>query len=74
MLFVDLGISKMFYSSTIKPSYNLTIMMESVFSFLPSYFSIIFLTKGEFSKSVSLFLRSHRAKMVLAVTKQIAEF
>ena len=37
-------------------SYNLTMMMESVFSFLPSYFSIIFLAKGKISKSVSLFL------------------
>ena len=32
-------------------------MMESVFSFLPSYFSIIFLAKGKISKSASLFLR-----------------
>ena len=31
-------------------------MMESVFSFLLSYFSIIFLAKGKISKSVSLFL------------------
>ena len=31
-------------------------MMESVFSFLPSYFSIIFLAKGKISKSVDLFL------------------
>ena len=31
-------------------------MMESIFSFLPSYFSIIFLAKGKISKSVSLFL------------------
>ena len=31
-------------------------MMESVFSFFPSYFSIIFLAKGKFSKTVSLFL------------------
>ena len=38
------------------PCYNLTIMMESVFSFLPSYFSIIFLAKGKISKYVSLFL------------------
>ena len=30
--------------------------MESVFSFLPSYFSIIFLAKAKISKSVSLFL------------------
>ena len=30
--------------------------MESVFSFLPSYFSIIFLAKDKISKSVSLFL------------------
>ena len=44
----------MFYSSTIL--YNLTMMMESVFSFLPSHFSIIFLAKGKISKSVSLFL------------------
>ena len=31
-------------------------MMESIFSFLPSYFSIIFLAEGKISKSVSLFL------------------
>ena len=31
-------------------------MMESMFSFLSSYFSIIFLAKGKISKSVSLFL------------------
>ena len=31
-------------------------MMEFVFSFLPSYFSIIFLAKGKISKSISLFL------------------
>ena len=31
-------------------------MMESIFSFLPSYFSIIFLAKAKISKSVSLFL------------------
>ena len=30
--------------------------MESTFSFLPSYFSTIFLAKGKFSKSISLFL------------------
>ena len=30
--------------------------MESSFSFLPSYFSIIFLAKGKISKSISLFL------------------
>ena len=30
--------------------------MESVFSFLPSYFSIIFSAKSKISKSVSLFL------------------
>ena len=37
------------------PRYNLTMMMESVFSFLP-YFSIVFLAKGKISKSISLFL------------------
>ena len=31
-------------------------MMESIFSFLPSYFSIIFLAKGKISKSITLFL------------------
>ena len=30
--------------------------MESVFSFLQSYFSIIFLAKAKISKSVNLFL------------------
>ena len=37
-------------------SYSLTMMMGSIFSFSPSYFSIIFLTKGKISKSISLFL------------------
>ena len=45
-----LGVSKMFCSST-----SLTIMMESIFSFLSSYFSIIFLAKGKITKC-SLFL------------------
>ena len=31
-------------------------MMESIFSFLSSYFSLIFLAKGKNSKSISLFL------------------
>ena len=31
-------------------------MTESIFSFLPSYLSIIFLLKGKISESVSLFL------------------
>ena len=52
MLFVDLGVGKMFYSSMVLDS----IMMESVFSFLPSSFSIIFLAKGKISKLVSAFL------------------
>ena len=38
------------------PCYKLIMMIKSVFSFLPSYFSIIFLAKGKISKSVSLFL------------------
>ena len=45
MLFVYLGASKMFYSSR---CYNMTVA-ESVFSFLPFYFSIIFLAKGKIS-------------------------
>ena len=53
MLFVDLGVGKMFYSSTMLEFDH---MMESVFSFLPSYFSIIFLAKDKISKSISLFL------------------
>ena len=36
-------------------SHNLTMMMESIFSFLPSYI-INFLAKGKISKSISLFL------------------
>ena len=60
MLFVDLGgVSKMFYLAL---CYNLIMMMESVFSFLPSYFSIILLAKGKISKSVSLFLNHVRPK------------
>ena len=38
------------------PCYKLIMMIKSVFSFLPSYFSIIFLAKGKISKSISLFL------------------
>ena len=53
-LFVDLGVSKM---SILPFRYNLTKMMEYVFSFLPSYFPIIFLTKGKISKSANLFLQ-----------------
>ena len=45
--------SKIFYSSTM----HLIMVMKSVFSFLPSFFSTIFLAKGKISKSVSLFLR-----------------
>ena len=67
MLFVYLGASKMFYSSR---CYNMTVA-ESVFSFLPFYFSIIFLTKGKISKSVSV-SQSYRAKTVL--TSQIPGF
>ena len=37
-------------------------MMESDFSFLPSYFSIIFLAKGKISESVSLFLNHIESK------------
>ena len=36
--------------------------MESIFNFLPSYFSIIFLAKGKVSKSVNLFLRHVESK------------
>ena len=53
MLFVvDLGVGEMFYMSIMLEfdhwSWNV--------SFLPSYFSIIFLAKAKISKSVSLFL------------------
>ena len=44
-------------------------MIEFVFSFLPSYFSMIFLVRGKIIKSVS---QSYRAKMVL--TNQIPGF
>ena len=54
MLFVDLGVGNRCFVLAL--CQNLTVMMESVFSFLPSYFSIIFLAKGKISKSVSLFL------------------
>ena len=37
-------------------------MMESIFSFHPSYFSIIFLAKAKIIKSISLFL-SHIGAM-----------
>ena len=49
----------MLYGDVKVPCYNLTMMMGSGFSFLPSYSSIIFLAKCKISKSVSLFL-SHK--------------
>ena len=45
----------MFYCSTIQLQIDF-LMMESIFSFLSSYFSIIFLSKGKISKCISLFL------------------
>ena len=36
--------------------YNLTMMMEYIFRFLPSYFSTIFLAIGKINKSITLFL------------------
>ena len=52
------------------PCLNLTMTMESVFSFLPSYFSIILLAKAKISKSVIyLVSQSYRAKMVLAIIR-----
>ena len=45
-------------------------MMESVFSFLPSYFSIIFLAKGKISKSVSLFLSHIGPKRCWSIRQQ----
>ena len=54
MLFVDQELVRCF---TLAPySYNLTMMMEFIFSFFLTYFSIIFLAKGKISKSISLFL------------------
>ena len=50
------------------PCYNLTIMMESVFSFLPSYLFSIFLAKGEISKSAGLFLRNIGPKQCWPIT------
>ena len=44
--------------------------MESVFSFLPSYFSIIFLAKGKISKSVGLFLSHIGPKRCWPITLQ----
>ena len=50
MLFVD---SKMFYSSTILLQFDF-MMMQFIFIFLLSYFSMIFLVKGKISKSMFL--------------------
>ena len=36
--------------------FYMRVMMESIFSFLPSYFSILFWAKSKISKSISLFL------------------
>ena len=43
-------------------------MMESVFSFLPSYLFSIFLAKGEISKSAGLFLRNIGPKQCWPIT------
>ena len=54
MLFIaDLEVGKMFYTGTM-PEFDHD--HESDFSFLPSYFSIIFLAKANITKSVNLFL------------------
>ena len=53
----------MFYSSTI--------MMESIFSFLPSYFFVIFLTKSKISKSISLFLSHIGPKQCWPIRLQV---
>ena len=45
-------------------------MMESIFSFLLSYFSIIFLAKGKISKSVSYF----KSNISLEQSNQIVYF
>ena len=45
-------------------------MMESIFSFLPSYFSIIVLAKGKISKSVSLFLSQIGLKLCWLIRLQ----
>ena len=50
--------------------YNLTMMMEYIFRFLPSYFSIIFLAIGKISKSISLFLSHTVAKQCCPIRLQ----
>ena len=68
-LLVGLGVGKWFYSSTML-EFDQAMIMESVFSFLPSYFSIIFLGKGKISKSVSLFLSHIRPKWFWSIRLQ----
>ena len=67
MLFLELAISKMFI---LAPCCNLTMMMESILSFLLSYFSTIFLAKGKISKRVSLFLSHIGPKWCLPMRLQ----
>ena len=45
-------------------------MMKSIFSFLPSNFSIIFLAKGKISKFISLFLRDMGTKQCWPIRLQ----
>ena len=52
MLFVDQKLVRCFILESY--SYKLTILMESIFSFLPSYFPIIFLAKRKISKLIIL--------------------
>ena len=72
MLFVDLGVTTLLCLLCFIPPtcYNLTIMMEPVSIFLPSYFSITFLTKGKISKSASLFLRHIGSKQCWGIRLQ----
>ena len=67
ILFVDLGVKRYF---TLAPCYSLTMMMGFVFSFLPSYFTIIFLAKGKISESGSLFLSHIGGKQCWSVRLQ----
>ena len=52
-LFVDYELFRCFI--LVPYSYNLTMMMKLIFSFFPSYFSIIVLAKGKIRKSINLF-------------------
>ena len=69
MLFIDSRVYRCFILAPY--SYSLTVIMEPIFRFLPSYFSIVRKAKGKISKSISLFLSHRMPKWCWVIRLQI---